>query len=81
MAQTQDTTVYSEARSWLKELDGEASFGYDSQETFDAMIDHLSDQRLEQAIDRHYDGGWDGFLAEYRVWSRDLQDAVTGIPG
>lgn len=51
------------ARAWLKDLDGEASFGYENQAEYEEMVDGLSADGLKRALNRHYAGGSATFLA------------------
>lgn len=47
--------VYVEARAWLTDCFG-------SGEEDAAIIDEIPDRRIREAINRHYEGGWDAFI-------------------
>ena len=46
--------LMSEARGWLADLE------WADEPDFAAM----SDERIRRGVDRHYDGGWAGFVAD-----------------
>jgi len=51
-----------DARYWLKELDGEASLGFDSQEDWEQFVNDASKERIVRMIRKLFDGGWDAFI-------------------
>jgi hypothetical protein len=62
-----EAVIVQAARDWLKELDGPdlfTDFADVSYEEYAGIIDSLTDEQVKQAVDRHFEGGWNGLTSQ-----------------
>lgn len=72
-------TFITLALEWLLELDGPSLFReYEdhSFEDYEDEIKMLSDEEVRDAVQRHYDGGWDEFV---RINEDDVTEWRTAV--